>query len=425
MISMTSTAPVTTTRRRSVSTGTLLNLSIAAGPVFAIVATVQAVGRDGFDLRRHPLSQLATGDLGFVQIINFVLAGIGVLCLAVAQRRIVTDGVGRRWLARLIGGFGVGLVAAGVFPMDPQDGFPVGTPAGPAAQMSWHGVAHSVAAAAAYTSLAAACIVFTVRKARQRARAAGRAQRCRGARILTACDPGLGEHPDGRQWPGRLQLDDRGSPRPSEGVAGRRRGGRAMKYLLLSYTPADAWDLADADTGTPSEEALAAFAVYAEFQRELTASGELVATEGLGHPSLSQTLRKQADAVTVTDGPFAEFKEVLASYAVLDCASHDRALEIARRLVEAIGDAGGGPTDHGRGLRRRRRQRSPRNLTDRCTRTKLASSTCCALKRHRCLARWSADSATSRWPRMPSRRHCSPRCSGGRPKGCLSTLAAG
>jgi hypothetical protein len=66
-----------------------------------------------------------------------------------------------------------------------------------------------------------------------------------------------------------------------------------MKYLLLSYTPADAWDPADADTGTPSEEALAAFAIYAEFQRELTASGELVATEGLGHPSLSQTLPKR------------------------------------------------------------------------------------------------------------------------------------
>jgi hypothetical protein len=112
-----------------------------------------------------------------------------------------------------------------------------------------------------------------------------------------------------------------------------------MKYLLLSYTPADAWDPAEADSGTPSEEALAAFGIYAEFQRELTASGELVATEGLGHPSLSQTLRKQAGAVTVTDGPFAELKEVLASYAVLDCASHDRALEIARRIVDAIGDA--------------------------------------------------------------------------------------
>jgi hypothetical protein len=135
-----------------------------------------------------------------------------------------------------------------------------------------------------------------------------------------------------------------------------------MRYLLLSYTPVDAWDSAEVDTGTPSEDALAAFAVYAEFQRELSASGELVATEGLAHPSLSQTVRKQADAVTVTDGPFAEFKEVLASYAVLDCASHDRALEIARRVVDAIGDA---------------------------------------VKR------------------------CSPRCSGGRPKGCLSTLAAG
>jgi hypothetical protein len=171
MTSITTTAPVTITgtRRRPRRTGALLNLSIAAGPAFAIVTTMQALSRDGFDLRRHPLSQLATGDLGFVQIINFVLAGIGVLCLAVAQRRIVTDGVGRRWLARMVGGFGLGLVAAGVFPMDPQDGFPVGTPAGPAAQMSWHGIAHSVAAAAAYTSLAAACIVFTVRKARQRA----------------------------------------------------------------------------------------------------------------------------------------------------------------------------------------------------------------------------------------------------------------
>jgi hypothetical protein len=171
MTSITTTAPVTTTRtrRRPVQTGTLLNLSVAAGPVFAVLATVQAVSRDGFDLRRHPLSQLATGDLGFVQITNFVLAGIGVLCLAVAHRRIVTTGVGRRWLARMVGGFGVGLVAAGVFPMDPQDGFPVGTPAGPAAQMSWHGIAHSAAAAAAYTTLAAACIMLTVRKARQRA----------------------------------------------------------------------------------------------------------------------------------------------------------------------------------------------------------------------------------------------------------------
>jgi hypothetical protein len=89
---------------------------------------------------------------------------------------------------------------------------------------------------------------------------------------------------------------------------------------------------------TPSEDALEAFAIYERFQAELMASGELVATEGLGHPSMSRTLRKQADAVVVSDGPFAELKEVLASYAVIDCSGYDRAVEIARQVVAAIGD---------------------------------------------------------------------------------------
>jgi hypothetical protein len=109
-----------------------------------------------------------------------------------------------------------------------------------------------------------------------------------------------------------------------------------MKYLLLSYTPIAEWDSSDAEM--PSPEALEAFAIYEKFQAELSASGELVATEGLGHPSVSRTLRKQADAVVVTDGPFVELKEVLASYAVIDCSGYDRAVEIARRVVEAIGD---------------------------------------------------------------------------------------
>ncbi len=109
-----------------------------------------------------------------------------------------------------------------------------------------------------------------------------------------------------------------------------------MKYLLLSYTPIAEWDSSDPDI--PSPEALEAFSIFEKFQAELMASGELVATEGLGHPSMSRTLRKQADAVVVTDGPFAELKEVLASYAVIDCSGNDRAVEIARQVVAAIGD---------------------------------------------------------------------------------------
>ncbi|SDJ48734.1 YciI family protein [Lentzea albidocapillata] len=109
-----------------------------------------------------------------------------------------------------------------------------------------------------------------------------------------------------------------------------------MKYLLLSYTPAAAWDAATADV--PSEEALAAFAVYQEFERELVASGEFVTSEGLGHPAVSTTVRRTAGGVVATDGPFAELKEVLASFAVIDVASHERAVEIVARIVAALGE---------------------------------------------------------------------------------------
>lgn len=109
-----------------------------------------------------------------------------------------------------------------------------------------------------------------------------------------------------------------------------------MKYLLLGYTPAAAWDAATADAPTP--EALAAFAVYQEFEKELIASGELVSTEGLGHPAVSTTVRPTPKGVVATDGPFAELKEVLASFAVIDVADRERAVEIAARIVRALGE---------------------------------------------------------------------------------------
>ncbi|MEU0540118.1 YciI family protein [Nocardia sp. NPDC005978] len=109
-----------------------------------------------------------------------------------------------------------------------------------------------------------------------------------------------------------------------------------MKYLLLGYTPATDWDAETADI--PSAEALAAFATYQQLEQELIASGELVSTEGLGHPAVSTTLRKTADGVIATDGPFAELKEVLASFAVIDVVGHERAVEITARIVEALGE---------------------------------------------------------------------------------------
>jgi hypothetical protein len=188
-----STAPAATSidlRSTSpVSTRVLLFAGAVAGPLFAMLATGQVLLRDGFDLRRHPLSLLATGGPGFVQVANFILAGLGVLGLAIAVRRTVTDGVGRRSLAPLIAVFGLGLVASGVFVMDPENGFPIGTPEGPAAAMSWQGIAHIVAVTAAFTGLAGACIVLTVRMVRRRAGWAAVLNGCAALVLLAPVNP--------------------------------------------------------------------------------------------------------------------------------------------------------------------------------------------------------------------------------------------
>jgi hypothetical protein len=109
-----------------------------------------------------------------------------------------------------------------------------------------------------------------------------------------------------------------------------------MKFLLLGYTPVDSWDAETADSA--SEEALAAFATYQKFEAELRETGEFVTSEGLGHPVMTTTVRKTDAGVVATDGPFAELKEVLASFAVIDCVSLDRAVDIVSRIVDILGE---------------------------------------------------------------------------------------
>ena len=63
------------TTNNSQMTSTLLWTGIIAGPFFIIVALLQAFTREGFDLIRHPASLLSLGDLGWIQIANFVITG--------------------------------------------------------------------------------------------------------------------------------------------------------------------------------------------------------------------------------------------------------------------------------------------------------------------------------------------------------------
>jgi hypothetical membrane protein len=152
--------PSPTAAPRAGRTGTLLAAGLVAGPVFVVTVTVQALTRDGFDLGRHPISLLGVGAAGWVQIANFVLAGLLSMAFAVGVRRVLGTGPGATWAPRLLAVFGAGLVAGGVFVADPALGFPPGTPPGMPDEMSWHGVLHAAAPPVAFLALVAACLVL-------------------------------------------------------------------------------------------------------------------------------------------------------------------------------------------------------------------------------------------------------------------------
>jgi hypothetical membrane protein len=137
----------------------LLAVGLAA-PLWAAVSLVQAASRDGFDLTRHPLSALANGGLGWLQITNFIVAGVLTAAGASGLRTALRGGPGGRWTPRLVRLSGLGLIAAGVFVMDPADGFPVGTPAGMPASLSWHSYGHMLAGTISFASLIAACYLL-------------------------------------------------------------------------------------------------------------------------------------------------------------------------------------------------------------------------------------------------------------------------
>jgi hypothetical protein len=114
-----------------------------------------------------------------------------------------------------------------------------------------------------------------------------------------------------------------------------------MKYMILTFASQQDYR---AMTGQAAEQpawthedyaALGAF--MRAFNQELLDSGELVETRGLSAPVHSRRVRLQQGVPVATDGPYAESEEVLAGYWVVDCASFDRATEIASRLAGCPG----------------------------------------------------------------------------------------
>jgi hypothetical protein len=119
------------------------------------------------------------------------------------------------------------------------------------------------------------------------------------------------------------------------------RGEEHMKYILLmSGTKAGvgtygAWSQKDRD---------AHMAMLRSINKELTESGEFVATQGLAGPDEAKVVCGEKQGMPVTDGIFPESKEFLLGYWIVDVKTPERAYAIAGRISAAPGP-GGVPTN--------------------------------------------------------------------------------
>lgn len=105
-----------------------------------------------------------------------------------------------------------------------------------------------------------------------------------------------------------------------------------MKYLVLIYTNPEARQLWEQ---LPDAEKSAGLQAYVALNEELAAAGEMIVSESLADPSLAKHVIVRDGKAMTTDGPFAEVKEQLAGFYLVECDSIERATEIAARIPEA------------------------------------------------------------------------------------------
>ncbi|WP_440073556.1 YciI family protein [Streptosporangium sp. OZ121] len=85
----------------------------------------------------------------------------------------------------------------------------------------------------------------------------------------------------------------------------------------------------------PAEQRREGLEAYTALDEALAATGELIVAEALADPATGRRVRVEAGRTTATDGPFAEAKELMAGFYLVECDGIDRALEIAARIPEA------------------------------------------------------------------------------------------
>ena len=102
-----------------------------------------------------------------------------------------------------------------------------------------------------------------------------------------------------------------------------------MQFIALIYGDEEVW------AGFSSEQREAAYAQYRAFSEEAGKVGVVVGGNELGPTGDATTVRVRSDETLVTDGPYAEVKEALGGFYLLECESMDDALDWAARIPGA------------------------------------------------------------------------------------------
>jgi hypothetical protein len=102
-----------------------------------------------------------------------------------------------------------------------------------------------------------------------------------------------------------------------------------MQYLLTIYGDESVWENADPQDGAQ------VIAAYDAFTREAEAAGALLGGEGLQPTATATTVRVRDGERLLTDGPFAETKEQLGGFYLLECKDLDEAIEWAAKIPGA------------------------------------------------------------------------------------------
>jgi hypothetical protein len=102
-----------------------------------------------------------------------------------------------------------------------------------------------------------------------------------------------------------------------------------MQYLLMIYDPEHIW------TEMPEAERNQIFNEYMQFTKDLKASGNWIAGDALQPTKTATTVRVRNGKTAMTDGPFAETKEQLGGYYLINAKDLDEATALAAKIPSA------------------------------------------------------------------------------------------